>query len=115
MVASVDPGEPVQLRFSSGVYEATPEHQDATADFAILMLTKSMKEAAPLPLASKCSAKDVWDAYGFPAVAGEAQIPLSGIVQDPDGEDTVKGPAILLYSHMVQACPRRASPAHRCS
>jgi hypothetical protein len=103
-VNRVTNGERVELRFGNAKYDAKVLFRDPEADCAILELTTAINGVTPLSYTpNDCSRGDTWDAYGFPAITGEAGHFLSGDVQDPSGKDPSDIEAIVLYSREIAA------------
>lgn len=117
VVRGVPLGEHVLLHFPQGPRPATVKRVDAEADCALLHLDQPMEGVAPLWLSPSCSAGSPWEAYGYiitdagapasdpglEAPGLEAPLPeagkepvLHGEVQEPDGEDLCRGPAVVL-------------------
>lgn len=72
-------------------------------DCAILTVAAPIAGMTPLPLASDCNEKAVWDGFGFPGVTGKGGLPFFGKVLDPKSTDDIGRPMITLYSDMVAA------------
>jgi len=110
VVKEIPEGDRCTISFDGPPLEATVLRTDKPADAAILTLTAPLSGVTPLPLAGSCKWKAAWDGYGYPGVAGEAGVPIEGIVTDPDGLDDRKLPAIVLRSPEVAA--GMATPVH---
>ncbi|HKP82076.1 MAG TPA: AAA-like domain-containing protein [Pyrinomonadaceae bacterium] len=104
VVNRVTNGQPVALRFGNETRQARVLVRDPDADCAILELTTPITGVEPLSLTpNDCDRGDLWEAYGFPAITGEAGHFLSGEVQDPLGKDPSNTEAIVLYSREIAA------------
>jgi TIR domain/Trypsin-like peptidase domain len=75
---------------------------DADADCAVLELTEPATGVTPLQIVSAPTGLE-WIAYGFPGLAGEIGLPLNGTIQDPQGMDVMRRPALVLYSDQAAA------------
>jgi hypothetical protein len=104
VVNRVTNGEPVALRFGNETRQARVLVRDPDADCAILELATPITGVEPLSLTPNgCDRGDPWEAYGFPAITGEAGHFLTGEVQDPLGKDPSNTEAIVLYSREIAA------------
>jgi hypothetical protein len=104
VVNRVTNGEPIALRFGNETRQAKVLVRDPDADCAILELATPITGVEPLLLTpNDCDRGDPWEAYGFPAITGEAGHFLSGEVQDPLGRDPSNTEAIVLYSREIAA------------
>src|SRR5829696_373423 len=104
VVNRVTNGEAIALRFGNETRQAKVLVRDPDADCAILELASPITGVAPLSLTpNDCKRDDLWEAYGFPAITGEAGHFLSGQVQDPLGKDPSNIVAIVLYSREIAA------------
>lgn len=75
---------------------------DTDADCAVVELTEPAAGITPLNIAAAPTALE-WLAYGFPGLAGEIGLPLNGTIQDPQGMDVLRRPALVLYSDQAAA------------
>ncbi len=94
VVHGVALGARLRLRFPSCEVEATVRHVDPEADCAMMQLDQPLPDVEPLTLSTGLVKGSVWEAHGFPA---QVQ-PIEGHVQDPDGLDLRRGPAVVLHA-----------------
>jgi len=95
VVRGATEGTRLVLRFQSGERQATVEKLDAENDCAILRLELPMA-SAPLPLGAACPKDAPFVTYGFPQASAQGGQFLDGKVQDPQGKDRQRNPALVL-------------------
>ena len=104
---------PVTVGVGGPTVQAYLLKSDETNDAAVLAFDENVS-AQPLPVAETLTRKGLWEACGYPAVAGHGgkatAVPIDGHVQDPNAVDDAGHPALLLFSEMVAA--GNASPLH---
>ena len=104
---------PVVVGVGGPTVQARLLKADEANDAAVLAFDGNVS-AAPLPVADSLTRNSMWEAYGFPAVAGRGGsavgLNIDGHVQDPTTVDDAGHPALLLFSDEVAA--GNASPLH---
>ncbi|MGC9969560.1 MAG: TIR domain-containing protein [Bryobacteraceae bacterium] len=110
VVQSVAEGEEVIVHFGADSRNATVLKKEAVGDSALLKLDLPLAGATPLPLAGRCARKAVWDGFGFVGLARTEGLPLEGEVLDPEHQDDLGHPALVLFSPEVAA--GMAAPLH---
>jgi tetratricopeptide (TPR) repeat protein len=97
-------GGPVTLTTITGAQaQAKVTQLVENTDCAILELDAPLTGVSPLPLASDCNARALWDGFGFPGIAAHGGVPFFGQVLDPQSTDDIGRPMVTLYSDMVAA------------
>jgi hypothetical protein len=92
----------VQLGETKFTVNAPATVIDADADCAVLELTEPVAGITPLQIVAAPTGLE-WIAYGFPGLAGEIGLSLNGTIQDPQGMDVLRRPALVLYSDQAAA------------
>ncbi len=73
---------------------------DLKSDCAVLGLLEPVTDTAPMLIGGRCRYHAAWDTWGFPSFGKTRPvgIALSGVVEDPEGQDDLGSPAIQLES-----------------
>jgi hypothetical protein len=92
----------VTVQFSQHQRQARVIRADKDNDCAILELDRSLDGVTPLTLVDQCRPASTWEAFGFPANAGEGGLWLTGDVTKT-GKDRSGREVIALFSREVAA------------
>lgn len=97
VVRGLYPGQSLLLRFSGGEYRARLARIDAEADCALLRLDPAVQEQIPLSLLSgPVQPGTPWQTWAAAPTLRSIGNVVQGLVHEPMGEDSQRGPALLL-------------------
>ncbi len=112
VVRGLRPQDRVELVFPGGTQSATLLKTDVEADCALLALSESGPEGEVphLSLSPTCSRGAAWEAIGY-AEAGKTPVRVAqGSIQEVDGEDRQRGPALVLRTEAPLLLPALGCP-----